>query len=49
MNSYCSCATQWMSSWKRKGWKTAKNEAVKNREELELLDAALSDPGMRSF
>lgn len=35
------CVTSWMPSWKRNGWKTAKNEPVKNQKELEDLDCAL--------
>ena len=36
------CVTSWMPSWKRNGWKTAKNEPVKNQRELEELDCALN-------
>ena len=32
--------TSWMASWKRKGWKTASGEPVKNKEIWVQLDAA---------
>lgn len=32
--------TQWMSDWKRRGWKTADRKPVKNRDLWERLDAA---------
>lgn len=41
-----SCVTNWMPSWKRNGWKTAKNEPVKNQKELEDLDSALKQGNM---
>ena len=31
-----------MKNWKNNGWKTVKNEPVKNREELEALDRAIN-------
>ena len=31
-----------MKNWKKNGWKTVKNEPVKNREELEALDRAIN-------
>lgn len=31
--------TEWMRDWKRRGWKTASNEPVKNRDLWEKLDA----------
>lgn len=34
--------TQWVRSWKAKGWKTASKEPVKNRELWERLDALAS-------
>lgn len=38
--------TEWMSNWKRNGWMTSKNEAVKNRTEFEELDRVLNaSPG----
>jgi ribonuclease HI len=33
---------QWVASWKRKGWKTADNKPVKNREYWEELDGLVS-------
>jgi ribonuclease HI len=30
--------TEWIHSWKRKGWKTASKQPVKNRELWERLD-----------
>ena len=30
--------TEWMRDWKRRGWKTASNEPVKNRDLWEKLD-----------
>jgi len=39
-NFLIDCVTKWMKNWKKNGWKTAKNEPVKNREELEALDRA---------
>ena len=35
--------TSWMNGWKRKGWKTASGDPVKNREIWVELDAAASD------
>jgi len=32
----------WIPGWKKKGWLTAKGDPVKNKEELVLLDDALS-------
>jgi ribonuclease HI len=43
------CANDWMPNWKRNGWMTSKKEAVKNRGELELLDAAINQPGTRHW
>lgn len=34
--------TEWMRDWKRRGWKTASNEPVKNRDLWEKLDALAS-------
>ncbi|MDY6783044.1 MAG: ribonuclease HI [Cyanobacteriota bacterium] len=31
-------ATQWISGWKKRGWKTSKGEAVLNRDLWEILD-----------
>ena len=33
--------TEWLSNWKRNGWKTAAKDPVKNRDLWEQLDAAL--------
>jgi ribonuclease HI len=35
--------TSWMAGWKRKGWKTAAGDPVKNREIWIHLEAAASD------
>jgi ribonuclease HI len=35
--------TSWMAGWKRKGWRTASGDPVKNREIWVALDAAASD------
>ena len=32
--------TDWMTNWKRNGWRTASNKAVKNRDLWEALDNA---------
>ncbi|MCF6263176.1 MAG: ribonuclease HI [Xanthomonadales bacterium] len=34
-------ATEWMSSWKKKGWKNSAGKAVKNRELWERLEKAM--------
>jgi ribonuclease HI len=34
--------TKWIAGWKRKGWKTAAGEPVKNRDLVEALDAELA-------
>lgn len=41
------CVTQWMDGWKKNGWITSKKEPVKNKMELEHLDAALSDKSLQ--
>jgi len=41
-NFLIDCVTKWMKNWKKNGWKTVKNEPVKNREELEALDRAIN-------
>lgn len=35
--------TEWMASWKRRGWRTADGKAVKNRDLWEALDRALAN------
>jgi ribonuclease HI len=35
--------TSWMAGWKRKGWKTASGDPVKNKEVWVALEAAASD------
>jgi ribonuclease HI len=35
-------ATQWLRSWKQRGWRTKQGEPVKNRELWERLDAELT-------
>ena len=37
------CVTEWMPGWKKKGWKTATGQPVKNRAELEVLDRAMKE------
>ena len=37
------CVNEWMPSWKKKGWKTATGQPVKNRAELEVLDRAITE------
>ena len=32
------CITRWVKGWKKNGWKTAKGEDVKNKEDLVILD-----------
>lgn len=34
--------TQWMAGWKKKGWKTAANQPVKNQALWQRLDAAIA-------
>jgi len=34
-------ATEWMSGWKKKGWKNSAGKAVKNRELWERLEKAM--------
>lgn len=36
------CATEWLKSWKRNGWRTANKEPVKNKELIQELDNQLS-------
>lgn len=33
--------TEWMANWKKRGWKTAANQPVKNEELWRRLDAAI--------
>jgi ribonuclease HI len=39
--------TQWLPGWKRKGWRTSTNGAVKNRELWEALDRLASERSVR--
>ncbi|MEO6509822.1 MAG: ribonuclease HI family protein [Nocardioides sp.] len=39
--------TKWMPGWKRKGWKTAGGQPVKNVELMKALDAAMDDRRQR--
>lgn len=41
--------TQWMAGWKRKGWKTASNQPVKNKELWLRLDAAMTSHQVEWF
>ena len=34
------CLAKWMPKWKKNGWKTCKNEPVKNQKELEQLESS---------
>lgn len=34
--------TQWIAGWKKKGWKTAANKPVKNKELWQALDASIA-------
>ena len=34
--------TEWMSGWKRRGWKTAAKKPVKNQDLWQKIDAALA-------
>lgn len=36
------CMTKWVQTWKKKGWKKASGEPVKNKEDLEVLDKLCS-------
>ena len=35
-------ATQWLTGWKKKGWKTASKDPVKNEDLWRMLDAELA-------
>ena len=35
------CLQKWMPKWKKRGWKTALNQDVKNRDLLESIEAAM--------
>lgn len=36
------CIESWIKKWKQTGWKTSKNEDVKNIEDLKKLDSLCS-------
>ena len=36
------CASEWIHGWKRKGWRTASGDPVKNLELIRSIDAAIS-------
>ena len=37
-----SCIESWIKNWKSNGWKTSKNEPVKNIDDLKQLDLLCS-------
>jgi len=37
------CATSWIEKWKKNGWRLATGHDVKNKEDLQKLDAAIQD------
>jgi ribonuclease HI len=39
--------TEWIHSWKAKGWRTASKDPVKNAEQWQQLDALVSGAGHR--
>jgi len=39
--------TEWMASWKRRGWKTASRQPVKNRDLWERLDTVVEQHQIR--
>ena len=42
------CVQKWMANWKKKGWKTAEGNPVKNEVELKELDEAMkADPKLK--
>ncbi|MFE3293397.1 ribonuclease H [Rhodococcus sp. NPDC059234] len=44
------CASEWVSGWKRKGWRTASGEPVKNIDLVRGIDEALAErPGPVRF
>lgn len=47
--SYLSGAVRngWLAQWQRNGWKTAKGETVKNREQWEELSALMASHSIR--
>lgn len=36
------CASEWIHGWKRKGWRTASGEPVKNLDLIQAIDAAIT-------
>ncbi|BDR52495.1 hypothetical protein KIM372_04020 [Bombiscardovia nodaiensis] len=44
------CSTKWVHGWKKKGWKNAAGQPVKNRELIEAIDREISSrPGPVKF
>ena len=41
------CMTKWINGWKKNGWKKSDGQPVKNRVELEALDRAITNSGMK--
>ena len=41
--------TQWITGWKRNGWKTAARKPVKNQDLWQRLDAAVSERNVQWF
>ncbi|WP_240643963.1 ribonuclease H family protein [Antribacter gilvus] len=37
------CASEWVAGWKRKGWRTASGEPVKNLELVQSIERAIAD------
>ncbi len=37
------CASEWVSGWKRKGWRTASGEPVKNLDLVRSIDEAIAE------
>lgn len=39
------CITKWMDMWKRNGWRTSRNDSVKNIDILKKIDVAIKNFG----